>query len=295
MYTLRLTSCLFILLLFFDLQAQAQQIDIYSRPERSERSHDFDVLHYRIELAFEEETRSIFGKTGVTLRSLRDGFNHVALDAETYEVTKVTLPDGSPLSFNHEDGTLDISLNTERPYNDTLTLVISYEGHNFKIDPTAYGQPASYNVGIDFKSETDTNPQLINTLSFPEGARHWFPSYDHPSDRATQETIITIREDYLAISNGRLVSRVENNDGTQTFHWSLEKSHPTYLFVMVAGPYVGIEDSYGDIPVTYWVYPDKKDDALRSFGRTPEILAFMEDTYGVPYPWPRYDQIQLCP
>ncbi|CAN0475163.1 unnamed protein product, partial [Laminaria digitata] len=132
------------------------------------------------------------------------------------------------------------------------------------------------------------------TLSFPEGSRHWFPSYDHPSDRATQETIITVQQDYQAISNGRLVSITKNDDaGTHTFHWHLEQSHPTFLSVLVAGPSVGIKDTHGDLPLTYWVYPKDKDDAMRSFGKTPEILQFLEDTYGVPYPWVRYDQITI--
>ncbi|MFK7845303.1 MAG: M1 family metallopeptidase, partial [Rhodothermales bacterium] len=274
--------------------AIAQEIDINSRPERSERSHDFDVLHYRIELSFEEDSRSMFGKTVVTVRALRDGFDQLELDAETFTVTEVLSAKNSSLPFSHQAGVLSIDLDESALYNDTVAVTISYEGNDIRIDPTAYGQPASYAVGIGFKPATEANPQLINTLSFPEGARHWFPSYDHPSDRATQETIITVQQDYQAISNGRLVSITKNDDaGTHTFHWHLEQSHPTYLSVLVAGPYVGIKDTHGDLPLTYWVYPKDKDDAMRSFGKTPEILQFLEDTYGVPYPWVRYDQITI--
>ena len=67
-----------------------------------------------------------------------------------------------------------------------------------------------YDLGLDFKSETDDNPQLINTLSFPEGARHWFPSYDHPNDRATQETIVTIQAKVVVTDD---VNRSESVEG----------------------------------------------------------------------------------
>ena len=73
--------------------------------------------------------------------------------------------------------------------------------------------PASYDLGLDFKDETPENPRLINTLSFPEGARHWFPGYDHPNDRATNEVIATVPSDYQVLSNGRLVSVSEDRVG----------------------------------------------------------------------------------
>ncbi len=272
----------------------AQHSDIYSRPKQSERSHDFDVLHYKIQLTFEEKTRSFSGRTAVTLRSLRDGFDEVRLDAASFVVTGVTDTEDHALPFSHENESLQIRMRSPRAYNDTLTVLISYEAHNYAVDPPSYGMPASYALGLDFKPATDTNPQLINTLSFPEGARHWFPCFDHPGDRATQETIITVQQEYQAISNGKLVSLTKNDAAhTHTFHWLLEQPHPTYLSVLVAGPYVGIKDMHGSLPLTYWVYPEAQDDALRSFGKTPEILQFLENVYGVSYPWPRYDQITI--
>ena len=152
---------------------------------------------------------------------------------------------------------------------------------------------ASYDLGIDFKDETDENPQLINTLSFPEGARHWMPSYDHPNDRASHETLLTVRPEYKALSNGRLVSVTEEENDLMTWHWHQELPHPTYLYVAVAGPYVVLEDSLRSIPVNYWVYPKDVDNAMRSFERTPEILEFMEELYGVPFPWIKFDQITI--
>ncbi len=261
-------------------------------PRRAERSHDFDALHYRIRLDFDVPARAFRGETTVVLRALRDGFDRVALDAETFTVTDVQDGAGRTLAFSHTDGQLLTTLHTAHAYGDTVRLVVHYEASDYRVDPTRYGMGANYALGLDFKPETPTNPALINTLSFPEGARHWFPSYDHPGDRASQEVIATVPAHFEAISNGRLVD-ITDGDGTRTFHWHQALPHPTYLFVLVAGPYVGIEDHYGDLPLRYWVYPDAVPDAMRSFGKTPDILAFLEDIYGVPYPWARYDQITI--
>ena len=60
----------------------ADQVDVYSRPRQSERSSDYDVLHYRIKLSFDESTRSFRGETRITLRPLRDGFDSCTLETD---------------------------------------------------------------------------------------------------------------------------------------------------------------------------------------------------------------------
>ncbi|MCP5117535.1 MAG: M1 family metallopeptidase, partial [bacterium] len=65
------------------------EVDVYSRPLQDERSSDYDVLHYRIKLKFDDPARSFFGETTITLRPLRDQFDVCTLDAETFQVTRV--------------------------------------------------------------------------------------------------------------------------------------------------------------------------------------------------------------
>ena len=67
----------------------AEEIDIYERPLQAERSRSFDAKHYRIELRFDEDTRSFWGKTSLTFSPLRDGLASLALDAETFVVEAV--------------------------------------------------------------------------------------------------------------------------------------------------------------------------------------------------------------
>ncbi|GJL95084.1 MAG: peptidase [Hyphococcus sp.] len=282
------------IMLAFGANAVAQKINVYERPVQAERTHDFDVLHYQIKLQLEETTKSFEGETIVTLRALRDEFDEVILDAETFVVESVKTKSGAPLPFQHSGGKLNITLNTPRDVGDIIDIKIAYRAVNVDVDGAAFGLSASYDLGLDFKAATEDNPQLINTLSWPEGARHWFPSYDHPSDRATQETIVTAPLHYNVISNGRLVSVTENADGaTKTTHWKQEKNHPTYVFVMAAGPYVEVKDSYGDLPTSYWVYPDAVEIAPIAFAETSSSLQFFEEFYGVEYPWVKYDQITI--
>lgn len=286
------STALFFAVLTLCPRVTAQKIDITSWPLRSERSHDYDVLHYRIELRFEEETKSFSGKTTITLSPLKDNFSTCVLDAETFVVNKVEA--SQPLAFEQADGKLTVHLAQPAHYGEVVSFTVSYSATQVDVDPEQYGLSPGYDLGLDFKAATPDNPQLINTLSWPEGARHWFPCYDHPNDRATQEVVATVRKSYKLLSNGRLVSVTEQPEsGTRTWHWSQEQAHPTYLFVLVAGPYVVIEDSLGDLPIHYWVYEKDADDAMRSFHKTPEIIAFFGREFGYQYPWAKYDQITI--
>ncbi|MBN8730141.1 MAG: HEAT repeat domain-containing protein [Acidobacteria bacterium] len=265
------------------------QVDRNARPRRAERSRDYDVLHYRIQLEFNESARSLHGQAAITLRPLRDGFKTLVLDAETFRVTSA-----GALRFDQTPGKLTVHL--DRPYRfaEELTVTISYQADQVAIDPERYGMPKGYGLGISFKSETPTHPRLIHTLSFPEGARHWFPCYDHPNDKATSELIATVDARYQVIANGVLLSVQEDSAKREkTFHWRQNQPHSTYLFAFAAGPYVQVRDTKGTLPISYWVYPKDVAGAERSFGKTRDIIEFFNRELGYTYPWPKYDQITI--
>lgn len=284
--------------LFFSLvlshTIHAQKIDVYSRPLQTERSRDYDAIHYRITLRFDEEKKTFWGENTITISPFNDGFTKCFLDAETFTVTSVKDENGKSLEFEHPDHKLIIHLSRAYNYEDTLSFTVSYVAENVIVDSEKFGMSKRYALGLSFLEETPDHPVLIQALSFPTGARHWYPCYDHPNDKATQEMIVTVKSEYKALSNGRLLSTVEDKKNkTKTFHWSQDLPHPTYLSVLAAGPYEVIEDSLGSLPINYWVYKKDAKDALRSFHKTPEIIAFFNEEFGYEYPWAKYDQVTI--
>ncbi|QOY85616.1 M1 family metallopeptidase [Paludibaculum fermentans] len=260
-------------------------------PQQFERSRDYDVQHYRIELRLDEKTHSFQGSTRISLQPLKDAFTLCELDAETFTVLGVKDAEG-PLRFEQGPGKLAVHLPRPYQYREAVSFTVAYEARGVKVDPEKYGMQKEYDLGLNFKDETQEHPAVINTLSFPEGARHWFPSNDQPNDKATSEVIATVRADYEVVSNGRLLETTRSGN-TRTFHWSQEQPHSTYLFVLAAGPYVRVPDGGGPLPISYWVYPKDEKNATRSFGRTREIIQFFEREYGVPFPWAKYDQVTI--
>ena len=58
----------------------AQQVDVYSRPLQYQKTRDYNALHYRIQLRFDEQKQMLYGENIVTVAALRDGFDRCELD-----------------------------------------------------------------------------------------------------------------------------------------------------------------------------------------------------------------------
>lgn len=268
-----------LLLLWLCLALNAQQVDIYQRPQQFERSRDYDALHYKLQYRFDEDKKIYWGENTITLQTLKDDFQECKLDAEAFTVTAVKMPDDTPLKFEQTDRHLIVSFPTKYAYHEKITFTVQFQGEN-------------QNRGLKFMPATPNNPSQINTYSWPEYAHFWFPCYDFPNDKITNELIATVKDTYQVLSNGRLVSVTEDPDNhTKTFYWSQDQPHSAYLIVMIAGPYEIIKDSLGDLPVNYWVYTKDVPNAMRSFQKTPKMIDFFNRTFGYPYPWDKYDQI----
>ena len=267
----------------------SQKIDVYNRPFQKQPDFDIDVLHYDINLNLYDHIKSFKGKTSVKFKVLKSNLNSIKLNIETVKVTSV-YENNRKLKFSQKNGLLIINPKRSISKNDLITYTIFYDSEGKVSDPTIFGMNVL--LGLGFFDKSDDNPNLAQTHSFPTGARHWFPSNDHPADKATSRISATVRSDWKVLANGLLIDESVNKDSA-TYTWDLKLPNSTYLYVMVAGPFEVINDYHGKTPISYWVYPNDKENAMRSFHRTSEILTFFENEYGVPYPWPKMDQITI--
>jgi aminopeptidase N len=266
----------------------AQRIDLSSRPEQWEPNREFEAIHYRIAIALDERDFSFQAENTITVTPFNDGFSKCILDAETFTVTRVVDERSQPLRFEQPPHHLVVFFPAAYNYGDTVRFTVSYHAEHL-LDSTGRSP------GINFMERSADHPAQIFTQSFARGARHWFPCYDQPNDKATQEVIGTVRSDYNLLSNGRLVGVSEDNArGTKTFHWSQDLPHATYLSTLMAGPYVVVKDSLGSLPIDYWVYKKDVKDVPSTFPRTPEIIRFLGNEYGYDYPWAKYDQATIA-
>ncbi len=274
------STCMIVPLVVFSvLPIGAQQVDVWSRPVQTERDRTFDFIHYRVSLTFDLDRKVFWGENRITFTPFTEGVDRIELDAEEIIIGAATDGSGEDLPFQQSDTTVVITLPSPLAFGDTVDIILAYRGE----DPQE---------GFFFDDASQDHPQMVSTDSWPDEAHHWVPLFDYPNDKVTHELIITAPEGNRVLSNGRLVGVTEDaGAGTTTWHWSQDRPHSTYLMMLAIGPFVVIEDSLDDLPISYWVYPEDAEDARWIFEKTPRMIAFYSDLFDYPYPWAKYDQV----
>jgi aminopeptidase N len=240
----------------------------------------FDAEHVRLELSFDETRRSIHGRATETVRLLRDGVDGIELDADEMHVLAAHLADGAPLAFEARPPRLRIALEGRHKSGERVSFVVEYE--------------ATPRRGVYFVGPDARRPRLSRQVwshSWPEDARYWFPCHDDPADTITSEMLLTTPSTYEAIGNGDLVD-VHETGGRKVWHWRMDRPHPTYLVSFVAGEYEEVRDEATSprVPLGYFVYRGRADDARRTFAHTPDMIRFFSERSAFPYPFAKYSQ-----
>ena len=243
---------------------------------------EFHAEHIKIELKVDLAKKQISGTCSTRLHLLRAGTRALHLDACEMRIRGVTI-DGEKASFEHDGKTLTISLPEH----------LDASPHEVRVDYSA--EPRQ---GVFFISPDDKFPDRpVQAWSHgePEFTRYWYPCHDHPNDKATSETLITVPEGNVVLSNGKLLSKgkAQGDAGWVTFHWKEGVPHSAYLNSFAVGKFGMSEEQAEGVPLQYYFPESKRADAPRLFGQTPEMLKVFESLTRVKYPYEKYAQIAV--
>ena len=250
------------------------------------RSHDYDLIHQRIELsAISWDSTSFIGRVTTILVARRPGLDSVTLDAGArLDISRVATLQGAALRTGRSRDTLVVHLARPAAIGDTVRFVVDYRAH------IANGRGLTF-IEPEGRSH---RPQQIWSQGEAQDNHYWFPTYDFPDDKMTWEVVATVPTRYTMVSNGRLVSDTRTADGVHTVHLSQDTPSATYLVSIVIAPLVRIEDHWHNIPVDYYVYREDSARARRAFGVTPDMIDVYSRLTGVPYPWAKYAQTTVA-
>lgn len=248
-------------------------------PPMYSRDRVVDVRHIALNVRLDVKRKSVAGVARLTMRPFTSEVTSVELDAVELNVTQVE-SGGRALAFEKTGEKLIVRFPKALPAERDETIAVTY---------SATPRRGLYFVGPDkFNPKKHTE---VWSQGQDEDNRHWFPCFDYPNEKATSELTATIPGAWFCLSNGKLLARRKNRDGTATFHWKQEVPHVSYLITLCAGKYEEVTDGWSGIPVNYYVPPGRKADGERSFGRTPEMVKFYSELIGVRYPYAKYAQI----
>ncbi|MGH2648102.1 MAG: M1 family metallopeptidase, partial [Ginsengibacter sp.] len=255
-----------------------------------------DLVHTKLEVSFDYDKAWMYGKEWVTLHPHFYPTDSLTLDAKGMEIKEIAMMKGNsktPLTYSYDSMQLKISLDKSYKEGENYTVFINYVSrpNELKEEGSAAITDAKGLYFINPKGEDKDKPIEIWTQGETESNSAWFPTIDKPDQKTTEEIAMTVPSKYVTLSNGLLMSQKKNADGTRTDYWRMDLPHAPYLFFMGVGDYVIVKDHYKKLPVDYYVEKEYAPVAKKIFGETPSMIAFFEKITGVPFAWPKYDQI----
>ncbi|MFD7645238.1 aminopeptidase N [Kitasatospora sp. NPDC059795] len=146
-----------------------------------------------------------------------------------------------------------------------------------------------------FVDPADGETYLYTQFEVPD-ARRVFANFEQPDLKAAFAFTVTAPAGWVVISNSPTPEPTGDGD---TRVWTFEPTPrmSTYITALVAGPYVGVFDSYRNgaqnVPLGVYCRPSLREflDADAIFAVTKQGFDYFQDKFDFAYPFAKYDQL----
>jgi aminopeptidase N len=238
------------------------------------RQTGVDVIHYvfRLSLTPGSDGR-ITGETTIGARIVQAGTREIALDLASAAANgkgmtvSAVVSGGDSLKFTHVANRLTVTLAAPPQAGERVMFTVKYEG-----------VPAA---GLKFINNIHKEPTVFSE-NWPNQARQWLPTVDHPYDKATGELIITTSNQYQVVANGLLTEEVDLPNGLRETHWTQSVPIATWLYAIGIARFSSHHaGSVNGIPIQTWVFPQDRERGQALFERlSHRALAFFDEHVG---------------
>jgi aminopeptidase N len=287
-----------------DSLSVAQDTAVFENPILDQRNiqwsdtRSFDLRHTKLDLFPVLDSAVLHAQATLELSPLAYPQSQVSLDAVGFlveRVARIEQLDTMDLYYEYDGEAITAWFDRDFTPGEKMILFISYVAQPEKL-PVTTGEAIKSDKGLYFIDPLGTDPvkpTQIWTQNEPEAASKWFPTFDAPNYRCTQEIYLTVDTAFQTLSNGLKIFSRDNGDGTRTDYWKMDLPHAPYLFMIAVGQFSIIEDQWKNVPLQYFVEAPYAEHAGQIFGRTKEMMDFYSTITKMPYPWPKYAQIPV--
>jgi aminopeptidase N len=241
----------------------------------------WDVKHYHLDIKVNPSDSTITGSNTIKYEVLQE-YSRMQIDLqEPMDIYKV-VQDGKSLKYTKDGNAFFVELDATQMIGTTKELTVFYGGK-----PKVAVNPP-WDGGITWKK--DGNGKLFIASSCQGlGASVWWPNKDHMYDEVESMLIsVNVPGDLTDVSNGRLQSVKELEDGTKTYNWYVSNPINNYGVNINIGDYVSFSEKYkgekGNLDCTYYVLRDNLAKAKEQFKDVTRMLKAFEHWFG-PYPF----------
>jgi len=239
----------------------------------------FDVAHYDLDLVYVPRSGRLNGRATIRATATQD-LSSFDLDYRGPRITGLTVG-GQPADHARNGQELVVQPPAGIPNGSTFEVVVTYRGEPHEITDA--------DGSIEGWVRTNDGAFVVGE---PQGSPTWFPSNDHPTDKASFATSITVPRGTEAIANGALQRRLPSRPrrGIKMVTWRYVAREPmaTYLATATIGqfdidrsPVAGLGSLVAIDPLEA---ARREPRMRRTFQRSDEIIGLFNGLFG-PYPF----------
>jgi aminopeptidase N len=256
-----------------------------TRNEARERARLLDVESYRVELDLAGDELTFGSVTTVSFRCASPGAS-TFIDLSAPAVREITL-------------------------NGTRVGLESFDGDRIRLDGLAAANELRVAADCAYSRSGEglhrfTDPADGNVYMYTDletfDAHQVYACFDQPDLKATFQFEVIARPGWLVISNmapsaspaaGKTAAGVEASGGLTRWAFPATPLLPTYVTAVVAGPYHVVRSEHDGIPLGIFCRQSLASylDPDEIFEVTRQGFDFFHETFGLRYPFGKYDQL----
>ncbi|RTE53905.1 M1 family peptidase [Arenibacter aquaticus] len=244
-----------------------------------------DVVHYIFDITLSDDTDIIKSTATLLVKFKTHGIQTLRLDLTNkseklnnkgMKVNQVS-SQGKALVYSHDSDVLLINMPPSIK-DEERSITIEYEGipnAGLKIGPNKYGDRTFFSG------------------NWPNKARNWLPTVDHPYDKASCEFIVTAPLKYQVVSNGLKLEESITSNGQRLTHWKQSVPIACWLYALgVAEFAVQYVDTFKGKSIQTWVYKQDRANGFYDFAiPTKQALEYFSSYVG-PFAYEKLANIQ---
>ena len=250
------------------------------------KNSKIDILNYIFEINLSDDTDEISCETTVDFRFLDSGIQKVRLDLINVSVkldnkgmvVESVESNKNQLKFTHKNDELWVYFDKGSMINERNKFTVRYKGipaSGLKIGNNKYGDRTFFSD------------------NWPNKARNWLATIDHPYDKAMCEFIVTAPDHYQVVSNGLKIEETNLEGDKKLTNWKQSVPISPWLYVLgVAKFAVQYVDEFDGKSIQTWVFKQDRDAGFYDFAEpTKKVLEFYSSYIG-PYSYEKLANIQ---
>jgi aminopeptidase N len=243
-----------------------------------------DVQHYEIELSLPRRGNEVSAAATLTVDRV------LSVDTLRLDLVKLTvdevLVNGAARDVVRDPGMLRVPLRKA-------------DGSKVRVKVRYHGVPDD---GLIIREDSLRGWSAFGD-NWPNRARFWIPSVDHPSDKATVNWTVVAPADLSAIANGTRISRfvsLIHSDTIAITKFRMAQPIPTYLMVVgvarmqqtsLGKTACGAAMGGGCVPQSVWTFPPETPSMPGNFKEAGRIISTFNSLVG-PYAYSELAHVQ---